>query len=126
MMEDTFQQLFRPPALNRANRPPITVEIINATGTPDMALLAADNLAWFGFAPTIGDPAAETEEFTQISYYKPNFKESYDWLVGWIFDEKTSEIELVDDDSFEYDYRVVLGEDYNPCRPQLYAPQPTE
>ena len=126
MMEDTFQQLFRPPALNRAARPPITVEIINATGNPDMALLAADNLAWFGFAPINGQPAAESIEFTQISYYKPNFKESYDWLISWIFDEKKSEIELVDDDSFEYDYRVVLGEDYNPCRPQLFAPQPTE
>lgn len=126
MMEDTFQQLFRPPALNRASRPPITVEIINATGNPDMALLAADNLAWFGFAPTIGEPLDETVEFLEISYYKPNFKESYDWLISWIFDESRSEIELASDDNYEYDYRVVLGEDYNPCRPQLYAPQPSQ
>ena len=126
MMEDTFQQLFRPPALNRASRPPITIEIINATGNPDMALLAADNLAWFGFAPTIGETPAQTAEFTQISYYKPNFKESYDWLMAWIFDKKTSEIELASDENYEYDYQVVLGEDYNPCRPQLYAPQATD
>ena len=126
MMESTFQQLFRPPTLNRAARPPITVEIINATGNPDMGLLAADNLAWFGFAPILGQPADAPVEFTQISYYKPNFKESYDWLIGWIFDEKPSEIELASDEDYEYDYRVVLGEDYNPCRPQLYAPQPND
>lgn len=125
MMAETFQQLFQPPALNRAARPPITVEIINATGNPDMALLAADNLAWFGFAPIIGE-AADTQADTEISYYKPNFKESYDWLLSWVFDKTSAEIELVSDDSYEYDYRVVLGEAYNPCRPQLYAPQPTE
>ena len=126
MMEDTLQQLFRPPALNKAARPPITVEIINATGNPDMARLAADNLAWFGFAPTIGQPANTPVASSQISYYKPNFKESYDWLIAWILDEKSSEIELASDNSYEYDYRVVLGKDYDPCRPQLYAPQPNE
>ncbi|PIE81472.1 MAG: hypothetical protein CSA11_03805 [Chloroflexi bacterium] len=125
MMEETFQQLFRPPALNRASRPPITVEIINATSNPDMALLAADNLAWFGFAPIIGQTPSQTAEFTQISYYKPNFKESYDWLIAWILDKNASEIELASDENYEYDYQVVLGEDYNPCRPQLYAPQAT-
>ncbi|MCZ7673030.1 MAG: hypothetical protein M5U34_40875 [Chloroflexi bacterium] len=66
------------------------------------------------------------KETTEIAYYKPNFKESYDWLLSWIFDENKSEIELVSDSSYQYDYRVVLGESYNPCRPQLYAPQPTE
>lgn len=126
MMRDTLAQLFRPPALNRASRPPITVEIINASGNPDMALLAADNLAWFGFAPVIGETAVTPQETTEIAYYKPNFKESYDWLLSWIFDENKSEIELVSDSSYQYDYRVVLGESYNPCRPQLYAPQPTE
>lgn len=123
MMEETLQQLFRPPALNRAARPAITVEIINATGNPDMGLLAADNLAWFGFAPILGSPANEAAENTQINYYKPNFKESYDWLIAWIFDEKSAEIELVVDDGYEYDYRIVLGEDYDPCRPSFYVPQ---
>lgn len=126
MMRDTLAQLFRPPALNRAARPPITVEIINASGNPDMALLAADNLAWFGFAPVVGETAVPTQDATEIAYYKPNFKESYDWLISWIFDENKSEIELAADSSYEYDYRVVLGESYNPCRPQLYAPKPTE
>ncbi|MFO7679675.1 MAG: LCP family protein, partial [Chloroflexota bacterium] len=126
MTRDTLAQLFRPPALNRAARPPITVEIVNATGNPDMALLAADNLAWFGFAPIINESAVEAVESTQIGYYKPNFKESYDWLLSWIFNKNRTEIALVSDSGYEYDYRVVLGEDYNPCRPQLNAPQPTE
>jgi polyisoprenyl-teichoic acid--peptidoglycan teichoic acid transferase len=123
MMRDTFQRLFRPPDLNRATRPPIFVEIINATDNPDMALLAADNLAWYGFIPIIGPAEPQPNATTHLSYYKPNFKESYDWLISWIFNVPRSSIDLAADNTYPYDYRVVIGDDYNPCRPQLYAPQ---
>ncbi len=123
MMRDTFRRLFRPPDLNRATRSPIYVEIINATDNPDMALLAADNLAWYGFFPVIGPAEPQSGATTTLSYYKPNFKESYDWLISWIFNMPRSRIALVEDSSFTYDYRLVIGDDYNPCRPQLYAPQ---
>ncbi|WP_420645726.1 LCP family protein [Candidatus Leptofilum sp.] len=122
-LEETFSRLFRVPALNRANRRPITVEIVNASGNPDMALLAADNLAWYGFVPIIGAEAPEPEQFTQIFYYRPNFKDSFDWMISWIFDMYRSEIQLTEDDTFEYEYKVILGEDYDPCLNQLYQPQ---
>jgi polyisoprenyl-teichoic acid--peptidoglycan teichoic acid transferase len=123
MMHDTFRRLFRPPDLNRATRPPIYVEVINATDRPDMALLAADNLAWYGFVPVIGPAEPQAGATTTLSYYKPNFKESYDWLISWIFNVPRGRITLASDSDYPYDYRVVVGEDYNPCRPQLYAPQ---
>lgn len=122
-LEETFSRLFRVPALNRANRRPITVEIVNASGNPDMALLAADNLAWYGFVPIIGEDAPRTEAFTQMYYYRPNFKDSFDWMISWIFDMYRSEIQLTEDETFEYEYRVILGEDYDPCLNQLYQPQ---
>ena len=124
-MEEEFSRLYLPPALSTANRAPIFVEIINASGNPDAAVLAADNLAYHGFIPVFGfiDETAETVPTTTLSYYKPNFKGSYDWLISWIFDMRKSEIELAEDDDYEYDYRVVLGRDYNPCRPQMLAPQ---
>ncbi|GJM40427.1 MAG: hypothetical protein DHS20C20_07090 [Ardenticatenaceae bacterium] len=122
-LEETFSRLFRVPALNRANRRPITVEIINATGNPDMAQLAADNLAWYGFVPIIGDGAPETEQLTQMQYYRPNFKDSFDWMISWIFGMYRSQIQLTEDDNFEYEYKIILGEDYDPCLNQLYQPQ---
>ena len=122
-LQETFSRLFRVPALNRANRRPITVEIVNATGNPDMALLAADNLAWYGFVPIIAEAAPETEPTTQVLYYRPNFKDSFDWMISWIFDMYRSEIQLTEDDTFEYEYRVILGEDYDPCLNQLFQPQ---
>ncbi|MCP4422510.1 MAG: hypothetical protein GY805_38360 [Chloroflexi bacterium] len=122
-LEETFSRLFRVPTLNRANRRPITVEIINASGNPDMAALAADNLAWYGFIPIIAEDAVTTEPVTQMEYYRPNFKDSFDWMISWIFDMYRSEIQLAEDDTFEYEYRVILGEDYDPCLNQLYQPQ---
>jgi polyisoprenyl-teichoic acid--peptidoglycan teichoic acid transferase len=128
MMEETFLRLFRPPALNRGTQQPIYVEIINASGNPDMALLAADNLAYHGLVPIISDLAPAAQARTELRYFRPNFKTAYEWLVSWVFNKRVGEIEMaaVADESlidYPYDYQVVLGEDYNPCRPQLFAPR---
>jgi hypothetical protein len=122
-LEETFSRLFVTPAIKRAGRRPITVEIINASGNPDMALLAADNLAWYGFVPTVTETLPETQSTTELLYYRPNFRESYDWLISWIFSMYRSQIELAEDDTVEYEYQVILGEDYDPCLNQLYQPQ---
>ncbi|MCA9959904.1 MAG: LCP family protein, partial [Anaerolineales bacterium] len=124
MMEETFARLFRPPALSRANRAPITVEIINASGNPDMAVLAADTLAWYGFAPVISDEQPESTEnvATTLTYYGPNFKGSYDWLISWVTNMSQADIVLNSEESSAYNYQLILGADYNPCVNQLYAP----
>lgn len=121
MMKDTFRRLFLPPALNRADRAPITVEIINASQYPAQGLLAADNLAWYGFVPVLGEPR-EPQEKTELTYYGENFKGSYDWLFSWVMGKPMSAIQL-DGAASDYNYRVIIGNDYNPCRPAFDAPQ---
>jgi LCP family protein required for cell wall assembly len=121
--QDTFARLLLPPTLNRASRLPVLVEVINHTGNPEMGELAADNLAWFGFIPTITEEDGPAQETTEITYFANNFKGSYDWLMSWVFDMYQSEIDLNNTDTYSYDYQVVLGEDYNPCRPLLYSPR---
>ncbi|MCA9971039.1 MAG: LCP family protein [Anaerolineales bacterium] len=124
MMEETFARLFRPPTLSRAARAPITVEVVNATGNPDMARLAAENLAWYGFVPVLSDGVPETTEnvATTITFYGPNFKGSYEWLMAWIMHKTTAEIQLNTEEAFAFNYRVILGADYDPCVNQLYSP----
>jgi polyisoprenyl-teichoic acid--peptidoglycan teichoic acid transferase len=122
-MQDTFRRLTLPPALNRATRPPILVEVINASGNPDMAILAADNLKWYGFEPVIGDTQVDDQAETSIQYFGENLKGSFDWLLSWVFDRNASDVTLVSDVPYEYHYRVVLGSGYRPCRPELYAPR---
>lgn len=119
-LQDNFQRLFLPPALNRATRPPLVVEVINGTTNPDLGRLAAENLAWHGFAPVLGTADRQDYATTTLTYYGSSLKGSYDWLIGWIINRP---VELVSDAPYEYDYRVVLGADYNPCRPELFAPQ---
>lgn len=122
-MEETFYRLFTPPSLNSGLRAPIYVEVVNGTDNPELALLAADNLAWYGFVPVITQADRRDYESTTISYYADNFKSSFDWLISWIFSQRSEAIELIPDTPYEYDYRVVLGADYDPCVNQLNAPQ---
>lgn len=122
MMEEELSRLFLPPALNMAAQAPIEVEIINGTGDPDLAALAADNLAWFGFTPVFGEDTAVTTT-TTLDYFKPNFKGSYDWLISWVFAMRKEQINLVEDEAYTHNYKVTLGTDYNPCRPLMLAPQ---
>ncbi|MEZ4517883.1 MAG: LCP family protein [Chloroflexota bacterium] len=122
-MEETFQRLFLPPALNRADRAPIVVEVVNGTDNPDLARLAADNLAWYGFVPVIGDSYTGDQATTVVEYYGPNFKGSYNWLISWIAGRREGDTVLVDNPDYEYDYRLILGDDYDPCVPAFYAPQ---
>ncbi|RMG95246.1 MAG: LytR family transcriptional regulator [Chloroflexi bacterium] len=123
-MKETFSRLFRPPSLSRANHAPIFVEVINTTNNPDLARLAADNLAWYGFIPVISPDKPDENSQTRLIYYGPNFKGSYDWLISWVFGMSKSDIELVtDNEAYPYNYQVFLGNDYDPCLPELYAPQ---
>jgi LCP family protein required for cell wall assembly len=123
-MQETFQRLFLPPALNKASRAPIVVEIINASGSEQMAQLAAENLAWYGFVPQISEYEQPPEEKTTLTYFGPNFKGSYDWLISWVFHLGHDDIVLNDQNTqYEYNYRVVLGEDFDPCLNDLFAPQ---
>ena len=116
MTKETFQRLYLPPSLHKSSGPPITVEILNATGDEEMALLAADNLAMNGFVPVMGE-AVPAEEETSLYYYAPTMKGiRYDWLLPWVVGLRRSAIQLVDDQpDYPYTYQVILGSDYDPC-----------
>lgn len=134
----SFARLYQPPSLNRASRPPLTVEIINGNSDPDMVLLAAENLAWQGFVPIISDETPGRIRQTELTFNAGNLRGSYDWLITWIFDLKRPGdrgngayegdgiygIDLDPESESPYNYQLHLGEDYNPCRPELFAPKP--
>ena len=119
----TFAQLYQTPSINRANRTPITVEVLNATGSPDMARLAAENLRWYGFVPIWGEEIESAP--TRVTYYGNNFKGSYHWLVSWVFGKGMGQVVLDEATESPYNYQVIIGPDYNPCRNPLYAPRPS-
>lgn len=118
--ERVLNALQAPPALGRASRSPLTVEVVVENWIDYR--LSAENLQWQGFIPTYRQSWADQTRPAQttITYHGPNFKGSYDWLIGWIFHNKP--VQLATDPDAIYDYSVVLGEDFNPCRSPLYTP----
>jgi hypothetical protein len=117
----TLARVMQPPVLNRANRPPLTVEVV--TDDYIMYQQMAHNLAWYGFVPVWGQPNEPLPARTRIEYFAPNFKESYDWLLSWLFHQQPDGILLQPETSGETNsYRVTLGADANPCLSQLEAP----
>ncbi len=120
--EPVLAALMQPPILNRAARAPITVEVISDDNYI-MYRLAADNLAWHGFAPVYGEGDGEMPAATEITYFGSNFKGSFNWLLAWVMDKSTEDIRLAGEgETSSYDYRVEIGYDYDPCRPELEAP----
>lgn len=123
-MQYTFQYMLAGPALNGANRSPISVEVINATGDPEMGQLAAENLAWYGFIPTLVE-ADTSEESTTVTYFGDNVKGAFDWLLAWVMNVRQGNIQLDPDTDSDFDYQVTLGADYNSCINELFAPRAT-
>ena len=124
MMRDTFRRLYLPPALTRASREPITVEVINASGNEALALLAAENLAYYGFAPVLANEERPVQTDSTLTYFAANFKGSYDWLISFAAQVYRNAIVLDPDTVATTDYRLVVGSDYDSCLNDLFAPQP--
>jgi hypothetical protein len=119
--EPVLAQLMQPPLLNHATRPAITVEVV--TPHEFTYRLAAEMLTWYGFAPVRGEPEEEMPGQTQATYFGSSRKGSFDWLLGWVVGVETEEIVLeAATGARDTDYRVVLGYNYDPCRPEREAP----
>ncbi len=123
--EPILHQVMVPPQLNRGKRDAILVEV--ETSDYIMYRQMADNLTWFGFEPRyIPGSSDEIPAYTTITYYGSNFKGSYNWLLSWLFHQDPSQITLTDHAAGDFYYRVVLGQDANPCLEMLSAPRGDE
>lgn len=109
-------QLMSPSTLGRSSRAPLTVEIV-AEYESDFKL-AAENLAWWGFAPVYTQLDTTKPVSTTITYHGENFKGAYDDLVSWIFHNQP--VTLAPDAAAATNYTIILGHSFNPCRNPLY------
>ena len=135
---ESILRLYQPPALSRARRQPLTVEIYNGSGDAEKALLAAYLLEQYGFIPILHNESPGRVELTTLEFNAPNLRGSYDWLITWIFDLRRPNhagngaytgdgfygIDLNPESESEYNYTLMLGEDFNACRPEIFAPRP--
>ncbi|MCB8985405.1 MAG: LCP family protein [Ardenticatenaceae bacterium] len=115
-----LRQVMQPPALNRATRPPIVVEVVG--GDEELYRLAAENLAWYGFIPRYVPTTESAPARTHIDYFGPNFKGSSSDLLSWLFHQTTAAITLQANHDGDAAYRIYLGYDFDPCLPSFTAP----
>jgi len=107
--------VFQPPAENRVFQDPPVVEVWNGSARPDLDLLAADNLAWEGLVPVLGQADRHDYAQSQVIFYGETFKGASVSSITKLFGVYQWQIVRQPDASSPVDYRVILGDDFDPC-----------
>lgn len=111
-----LQQFYTPPTQNRFFLESPRIAIVNQSGEPDLEWVAAERLAWEGFAPTIDTPAAaDTVSDTLLYDYTGSTKGSSARTLITLLGIDTDNIIVSPDPNRTVDYRIVLGASYDAC-----------
>jgi LCP family protein required for cell wall assembly len=115
-LDALIKEAFTPPSGNQLARPVTLVEIWNTTANPDLAALAAETLASEGFAPVIGAPDSSTVyETTTLVDFTTSPKGSPLKKLQFYLHVEDKNVTAQPDAASAAQFRVILGNDYNPC-----------
>lgn len=115
-----------PPSVNQLQRPLTRVEIVNASGQPDWASLAAETLRNEGFVPVFGPAAAEVQAVTRLTDLTTTAKGSPVKLLQSLLHVADKQVVAEPAADSPVQFRVTLGQDYVACpRLDWIAPLPT-
>jgi LCP family protein required for cell wall assembly len=128
----TLQTAFTPPITFKAGQPSASIEVLNGTGRSDWDTVGADRLAWAGYH-VIGHGAADRPDYptTLIYDYRATTKGSRLSELGRLFKVPPQNLIAQPDANATVEYRVVLGNDWDPCQrsangaPPASTPPPT-
>jgi len=111
-LEETMMQ---PPSQRQFVSESPRVLIVNASGFGALSRVAADRLAWEGFAPIIADESAPYQDRTTMTDYTGRTKGSSLSLLqrALRIDEGRTTLEPMAER--EVDFRIVLGGQYSAC-----------
>ena len=108
-------EAFVPPSQNVLAREAPTVEIWNGTANASWQALAADNLAWAGIVPVIGEADGQGYSTTTLYDFTTSAKASAVREIQRIFRISDENVISAPDAAAPHPFRVVLGSDYNSC-----------
>ncbi len=124
-IEQVVNEAFRPPSDNVLAREAQSVEIWNGTRNTDWTALAADNLAWAGIIPVVGQADATNYATTLLYDYTTTAKGSARNAIQEIFHISDANVIASPDPNAVHPFRVVLGSDYTSCVRPASAPHAT-
>ncbi len=116
-----IRNMYTPPTESQLVQEGARVEIINATGIAGMDRVAADRLAWEGFVPVLGSPAAQYQGQTALYDFTGQTKGSSLGEIQTALRIQDSAVIIEPDANRDVDFRVVIGGSYYSC---TYAVQP--
>jgi hypothetical protein len=106
---------FTPPSANQLQRPVTRVEIVNASGNAGWEQLAAETLRNEGFAPSLGAGSADVQAVTSLVDLTTSAKGSPVKVLQHLLHLSDKDVQSLPDASTPVQFRVILGQDYNPC-----------
>jgi LCP family protein required for cell wall assembly len=124
-LDETFAPLPR----NIASQAPAWVDVQNGTAHEDWARVAADRLSWEGYNVYAWSQADAPRAQTTIIDYSANAKGSRLEALASLFEVAAENIVRQPDPESPFSYRVIVGDDWEPCqrpsRGRWPAPPPT-
>ena len=124
-VEQLVAEAFLPPSENVLAREAPSVEIWNGTTNKDWAALAADNLAWAGVIPVIGQADATNYATTTLYDFTSSPKGSPRAALQTLFHITDPNLISAPDGNAAHPFRIVLGSDYVSCVRPVSVPRPT-
>ena len=113
-----------PPTANRLVLNGASVHVVNHTGQPDLAQVAAARLAWEGLAATFDDSGGGAERAQTVIYdFTGRTKDSPLARLQDVLGVDDAHVIVRPETARTADFRVELGRDYDPCVYPVLSPR---
>jgi LCP family protein required for cell wall assembly len=122
----TLQAAFNPPLTFKAGQPSASIEVLNGTANANWEAVGADRLAWAGYR-VLNYGAADRPDYpsTLIYDYRTTTKGSRLNELGRLFRVPAQNLISQPDANAAVEYRVILGNDWDPCQRAAVGVYPT-
>jgi len=122
----TLQSAVTPPITFKAGQPSASIEVLNGTGNPNWDAVGADRLAWAGYRVLSYGAADRPDYATTLIYdYRTTTKGSRLNELGRLFRVPAQNLVALPDPNATVEYRIILGNDWDPCQRSAIGAYPT-
>ena len=111
-----LDETFAPLPENVGSKAPASVDVQNGSSHRDWERVAADRLGWAGYNVSGWGPAAQPAEHTTIVDYTTTSKGSRLSALVELFQVAPENLVSQPDPNSPWSYRVIIGEDWEPCQ----------